>query len=151
MAQRRSGGNEFVLTLLDAIGRLDGGRSRVNIEEMPGSYCSTRVETRLSLNHRGRTEIRPGEFFLARPEQGHGFAGRLGQPRSFDRGFTGMFAAKRRPEIRDNDMNVFSSDVKCAGEFGAMSERVLRPGPDGQFAIGPFGDSRPRFQRRMLN
>ena len=62
-----------------------------------------------------------------------------------------MFAAKRRSEIRDDDMNVFSAQVKCAYEFGAMPKGVLRAGPDGQFAIGPFGDSRPRFQRSMLD
>ena len=39
--------------------------------------------------------------------------------------------AEARAEIGHDDVNVFSSHVKRPREFGAVTEGILRPGPDG--------------------
>ena len=98
-----------------------------------------------------RTKIGPGEFFLARPAQGDGLIRRLGEPRSLDGAFAGMFAAETATKVRDHDTHMFLRHVKGASEFGANPKRVLRAGPDGQLAIIPFRDRRARFQRRVLD
>jgi hypothetical protein len=62
-----------------------------------------------------------------------------------------MFAAETRTEIGNDDANFVLADMKCAGEFASVAERILCSGLDRQFAIGLFGDGCARLKRRMLD
>ena len=101
--QRRMGSDKLAAMLFDPVRRFDGRWSGVDVDEVPGGDRAVGIQTGLSLNDGGGAEVRPGEFFFPCPSQGDWFAGGFRQPRGLHRGFPGMFAAKTRTEVRDDD------------------------------------------------
>ena len=118
---------------------------------MPGGQRALVVEAGFGLDESGGTEVGPGELLLAGPAQRDGLAGRLREARGLLGGFARVLAAKAAAKIRDNHAHVVVRQMKGAHEVRAVAERVLCAGPDGQLAVGPFGNGGAGFQRGVLD
>src|ERR1700675_989830 len=86
------------------------------------------------------TEIGPGEFFFAGPDNFDRAARGTRQASGFDGSVAGVLSAVRRAGVGDDHANIAFRDVEDVGEFTAHAEGTLRAGADGQLVAGPFGD-----------
>lgn len=82
--------------------------------------------------------------------QGNGLSSGPGQARGLDRRLAAVFAAEAGAKVRRHHAHLLFGEMEGAREFGADAKRVLRAGPDRQFAIGPLGDGGPGFERGVL-
>src|SRR5215472_13945470 len=131
MAQRRTGLNELAFVLWHLVRRLDGGRPRIDVDEMPGRQRPFGVKAGLRFDHRCGPEICPRKLLGPGPTQRNGLARCLREPRRLDGGLPGVLAAEPGPEIRNNDPHLVVGNMKRAGQLAAMSEWILCAGPDG--------------------
>src|ERR1035437_6154057 len=118
---------------------------------MPASELVLVVEPSLNLDHGCRPEIGPGKLLSAGPAQGNPMARRLRPTGCLDAGLARVFAAEAAAEIRHDDAHLLVAQMKGARQLRPAAERVLCAGPDGELAVGPFGDRGARFQRRVLD
>src|SRR5207253_6338260 len=88
-------------------------------------------DSTLDLNHARGAEIRPGELFLARPNDFHGAPCSARQSSGFHRGVAGVLASIRRAGVRDDHANTALWQMECRSELVAIGEWPLRAGPDG--------------------
>src|SRR5204863_2864951 len=88
---------------------------RVVVVELPRGQLAIGTGAAAHFNYSRRTEVRPGEFFFARPHQLYWFACGFSEARRFDGAFAGMFAAIRRASVRNDDAHVLGRKMKRAG------------------------------------
>ena len=117
----------------------------------PGDQRAIVVGAAADLNQSGGTEIGPGKFLFACPDNLDRLAGCLGQTRCFNGGFARMFAAVAAAHVGLNHANFLRRKMKRSHQFIANAKGPLRSGPDSQLAVLPFGHGGTRFQRRMRN
>src|SRR5262249_41013493 len=117
--------------------------------EFPEGKLTVCADTASHVNNTRRSKVRPGEFLLARPSQLHWLSGGFGQTRGFDRSFTGVLAAVRRPSVGHDDAYSIARDVKCFGQLVTHCEGTLRSRPHSQLAVLPFGQGGARFEGSM--
>src|ERR1700722_412299 len=142
---------EFGSIVRDVVRRLDGRHARIVIMKIPDEQFSMGVQSALYIDGGSGSEIGPRKFFLASPQQLDRFSSGLSNTGSFKCGIAGMFSAVSRAGIRNDDANVGFGNVKGGGEFIANRKGTLRPGPDGQLSVGPFGNRRARLERAVGN
>src|ERR1700735_4324643 len=118
---------------------------------MPGRNPSLPIQARFCFNYPGGTKVGPGELLFACPAQGNGLACSPGEARRFHRIFTGMFAAKGRAEIGDDDTHPIFGHMERAAPLAAHSKWILRAGPDRQAVTAPLRDRGPRLQWSVLD
>ena len=71
--------------------------------------------------------------------------------RRLDRRFAGVLAAEAVAEIGGDHAHGVFLQMKRIHQFAAHAERVLRAGPDRQFAVAPLGHRGARFHRHVLH
>src|SRR5205814_1734068 len=112
--------------------RFDCRRPGVVVVELPRRELAISAGAAAHFNYTRRTEVRPGEFFFARPHQLYWFACGFSEARRFDGAFAGMFDAIRRAGIRNDDAHVLRRKMKGAGKFIDNTDWTLRAGTQGQ-------------------
>ncbi len=90
-------------------------------------------------DHTGRAEIRPGELFLARPDDFHRMAGGTSQTSSFHSSIAGMLPSVRGTRVGNDHAYGAFWNAEGGGKLVADGERALRAGPHGQLIVGPVG------------
>ena len=98
----------------------------------------SRLSAGANLDEAGRTQVGPGEFFLARPHQLDRLARGLGEARGFDGGFAGVLAAVAAAHVGLDDADLRCGKMEGLHQFVAHAEGALGAGPDGELAgAGP--------------
>ena len=77
----------------NVVGRSNRRTAGIVVVKFPGREHSVAPRAALDLDHAGRPEVGPGEFFLTRPDELHRLAGRPGQPGRLDGRLAGVLAA----------------------------------------------------------
>src|SRR2546430_14627399 len=80
----------------DFIRRTHRGRTGVVIVELPEDESAIGLCSTTYVDYARRTEIGPGKFLFARPDQFHRFSRSFRQPRRFDSRFAGVLASISR-------------------------------------------------------
>src|SRR5208282_5743436 len=93
LAERRVHGVVLDELVGDRVGSGDTRAAGIVVVKLPGGEPTVLRYAALDLDHSRRTEIGPGEFLLARPEQAHRTICGAGQPRRLDSGFAGVLSA----------------------------------------------------------
>src|SRR5262245_46186090 len=127
----------------------DRGPARVVVVELPRGEGPVFLDPRGHFDESGRAEIGPGELLLAGPGDLDRLPHGLGEPRGLDRGVHGVFAAVPGAHVRDDDADLVRGEAERPDYLVADPERALRPGPDGDLAVGPLGDGHTRFERAV--
>ena len=78
-----------------------------------------------------------------------GLPAALRQPGRLDGRLAGVLAAVAGARVGHDHAHVVLGDAEGAGQLAADAERPLRAGPDGELAVGPLRDGRPRLERRV--
>ncbi len=151
LAQRRLGGVKLRVKVRHVIWRPDTRPARVVVVIFPRGEQTVLGSPGCHLDDTGRAEIGPGELLLARPHQLDRLARGLRQARGLHGRLAGVLAAVAGTHVGHDDAHAFGRDAERGREFRADAERALRPGPDGQLAVGPFGDGGARLHRRVGN
>src|SRR5579872_2050224 len=98
--------------------------------KLPGSERSIGTDTTGDLDQPGRTEIGPGKFFLAGPDEFNRLASRFGETRGFECCVAGVLAAVGRSGIWYDDAHLVFRQVKRLRQFRPNAKRTLCAGPD---------------------
>ena len=102
------------------------------IMKFPRSDGSIAAKTATDFNNACRTEIGPGEFFFAGPDQLDRPLRGPRQSRRFNGCFPGVFAPVARSRIRHQHADAFFWNPKGFGQFTPHAEWPLRSRPDGE-------------------
>src|SRR5712692_8688287 len=131
------------------VGSLDPRGTGVEVVKFPGRQRAVAGDATLDFDDACRPEIRPGEFFLAGPNDFHWTTRGARQPSSLDRRVASVFPSIRGSRVRHNHAHVTFRQMKNSRKLIAVGERALRPSPHREFSIGPLSYSRARLQRSV--
>src|SRR4029453_772002 len=110
--------------------RANAGRAGVVVVVLPGDQSVICADCAPHLDNACGTEVRPGQFLLARPYELDWRSGGARQPCGLNRRLAGVLSAVRRSGIGDDYPNALARQVKRIGELALHAERSLRTGPD---------------------
>src|SRR5260370_34342140 len=131
---------KFSSNVGNGVGRLYAGGAGMVVVKIPGEKFSIGRDGAFDFDDAGGTEIGPGEFFFAGPDDFDRTTGGAGKARGFDGGVAGVLATIGRAGVGHDGQNVALGNAQSVGEFAANAEGSLRASPDGEFIAGPFGD-----------
>ena len=151
LAKRRTRGMKLGALVRDFVGRADSGRAGIIVVEFPGGERAVGARAAANLDHAGGPEVRPGEFFLACPDELDGLPRRFREPRRLDGRIARMLAAVRRSGIGHDDTHPVLGNPKRFGKLQAHAERPLRARPDGEFPAAPLRHRSARLERGVLD
>ena len=129
--------------------RFDPRHAGMVVVKFPRRQFSIARDPAADFDNARRTEVRPSEFFLARPDNFYRLSGSARQTRGFDGRITGVLPSVGGAGIRNDHANIALWNVKNAGEFVTVRERPLRSGPYRKLAIGPLRHGCARLERGM--
>ena len=135
----------------DIVRRVDGRAAGVDVREVPGDERAVGVQAALALDDRRRPEVGPGEFLRPRPSDADRPPCRLRQPGRFDGRLGAVLAAETAAHVRNDDPDLVGGQAECPSQVPFRTIGSVAARPDGQFAVGPFRDARPRLHRRVLD
>src|SRR5580692_137312 len=105
LPQRRFGGVKLGGAVRDIVGRFHARRPGVVILKLPRRDQPISRYAATNLDDAGWAEVAPGEFFLAGPDELHGFPRGFRETRRLDGGLAGVFAAVRRAGVGHDHAN----------------------------------------------
>ena len=126
LAERRIRRVELHVLIRHDIWRLQSGRARVVVVELPRREPALCVDARAHIDHADRAEVAPHELFRARVNDLDRPARGLGEPRRFDRVLAGVLAAVRGSHVRHDHAHLVFAQMKRLRDFRADAERPLR-------------------------
>src|SRR5205814_10425389 len=103
------------------------------------------------IDHSRRTEVGPGKLVRATPAHRDRLLRGQRKTGGFDRNFARMLAAETASGVGYNYSHVTFRHPKRPRKFLADARGLLCAGPNGEFAILPFGHRGSRFHGSMLN
>src|SRR4051794_14295408 len=137
--------------LSDIVRRLEPRRSGVVIVKLPVRDGSVGRHFPSDVDDSAGAQVRPSHLLFAGPIALHRLAHRLGESRRFECRVAGVLAAIPRSRVRHDYSHLILGNLKLDGKLASDPEGTLRPGPDGELAVAPFGDRSPRLQWHMRN
>src|ERR1700719_732490 len=146
-AQDEWNGMIFRAHIWDGVGRLNAGGTGMIIVKIPSEEFAVIGHGAFHFDDAGGTEIGPGEFFLAGPDDFDWPACGARKTRGFDGGVAAVLSTIRGTGVRNDHSDVAFGNVEDVGEFAADAEGTLRAGLHGQLLAGPFGDSGAGLKR----
>ena len=150
-AQGLIAGFEFGRGIRDRIRRRNGRSAGVEVDMFPGDQRAILIHGAGHIDHSCRTEVGPGKLVFAAPAHRNRLLRGQRKAGGFDRDFARMLAAKTAAGVRHNHPHVIVRQPKRSRKFFAGARGLLCAGPNGEFAILPFGHRGPRFHGSMLN
>src|SRR5258708_19735616 len=115
------------------------------VVKFPSCQRAVAGDAALDFDDTSGTEIRPGEFFLARPHHLDGAASSTCQTSGLDRSVTGVLPAVRRAGVRHNHAHAALRQMENRRKLIAVGEWPLRAGPHAEFSTTPPPHARPRL------
>src|SRR5215471_13902956 len=119
--------------------------------ELPGRDLAVGANSAFDIDHAGRPEVGPGEFFFAGPDDLDRRAGASGEPCRFNRDLAGVFAAIARAGIRHDYSDLVWRQMERLNQFTLDSKGPLSPCPDSQLAVLPLSKGGSGFERGVGN
>src|SRR5436190_13950373 len=105
------------LLIRDVVAMLNSRRPGVVVVEFESGYRSIVARSARDVDHSGRTEIGPREFFFACPHELDGFARSLCKSRSLDRCLAGVLPSVAGAGVGNDHSNAIFRDMKCFSEL----------------------------------
>jgi hypothetical protein len=140
---------KFDALIRNDVGSFNPRRAGIVIVKFPRGERAVAGNPALDFDNARGPEIRPGELFLASPDQFHGTACGARQTRSFQCGVAGVLASIGGTGVWHDYANGAFRNVKDSGELIADGKRPLCARPNAQLSIGPVGYGRARLERSM--